>query len=282
MKISVIIPVYKNTKLFLDNLTHNMKFIKEDEIIIIDDASGEDLGQLVQKQFPQCIVVENSENIGFSKTVNRGVSASHGDYIFLLNSDVRLIDDSYKKAIDLFTDDSVFAVTCAQKEQSGEIVGKNALFFKSGFIGHRRVSELSAGINGWAEGGSSIIDRKKFDALGGFDPLYSPFYWEDIDLSYRAKKRGWKVLFEPSIVVEHHHESTIGKYYTKDYVKAIAYRNQFIFMWKNVPISQLIIHKIYLPIALTRAFVTGDWPLIKGYISAVGSIGKILMARIKN
>ncbi|PJE58197.1 MAG: glycosyltransferase family 2 protein, partial [Candidatus Portnoybacteria bacterium CG10_big_fil_rev_8_21_14_0_10_36_7] len=46
-------------------------------------------------------------------------------------------------------------------------------------------------------------------SLNGFDELYSPFYWEDIDLSYRAWKTGYTVLFDPQVLVEHHHETTI-------------------------------------------------------------------------
>ena len=57
--------------------------------------------------------------------------------------------------------------------------------------------------------------------LGGMDTLYSPFYWEDIDLSYRAWKSGYQILYDPNIIVEHHHESTIAKYFDKKKVSDI-------------------------------------------------------------
>ena len=63
----------------------------------------------------------------------------------------------------------------------------------------------------FASGGHSAYRRDRFLEMGGFDPLFAPFYWEDVDLCYRAWKRGWKILFEPRSAVLHDHQSTIGK-----------------------------------------------------------------------
>ncbi len=70
--------------------------------------------------------------------------------------------------------------------------------------------------------------------LGGMDEvLLSPFYWEDLDLCYRAAKRGWLLLWEPSGKVVHKHESTISQL-PKKYVDRIRERNQLLFIWKNL------------------------------------------------
>jgi GT2 family glycosyltransferase len=65
------------------------------------------------------------------------------------------------------------------------------------------------------------------------EKLFSPFYWEDVDLSYRALKRGFRLLWEPKAKVIHHHESTIGKI-SRKYRQRIQERNQLIFIWKNL------------------------------------------------
>lgn len=246
MTLSVVIPVYKNKVLFLGMLSHNLPFLGNAEIIIVNDDPTESLaGEL--HSFPQIKLIENAQNMGFSPSVNKGIANASGDYILLLNSDVKLIDNSYQNGFAQFsTDANIFAISFAQKEQDGSIVGKNRIYWKKGFFQHNRASDLEAGINAWAEGGSCLIEKKKFIELNGFDPLYAPFYWEDIDLSYRAWKAGYKVLFDPTILVEHHHESTIGKYFKNDFVETISYRNQFIFIRKNISdFGYLVSHDLY-------------------------------------
>ena len=239
MKISVVIPVYKNKEQFLKNLKHNLKYLEEYEIIIVNDYPDESLKTDLQ-DFPSVKLFENTENLGFGQTVNRGVNQAHGDLVLLLNTDVLLKNDSFKKSVDEFKNHpNLFAISFAQEEKNGLIVGKNRFFWKQGMFFHSKANDLEKGINGWAEGGSCIIDRSKYLELEGFDKIYKPFYWEDIDLSYRAWKQGYEILFDPTILVEHHHESTIGRYFLSSYVKKIAFRNQFFFIWKNITDSNL-------------------------------------------
>ena len=63
----------------------------------------------------------------------------------------------------------------------------------------------------WAGGGSSAVSRRKFEALGGFEELYNPFYMEDVDLSFRAWRRGWPSLLAPRSVVQHRHRGSTGR-----------------------------------------------------------------------
>ena len=75
--------------------------------------------------------------------------------------------------------------------------------------------------------------------LGGMDEmLLSPFYWEDVDLCYRAMKRGWSLLWEPNAKVVHEHEATTSKI-PQDYKRRIQERNQLILVWKNLTSTRL-------------------------------------------
>jgi GT2 family glycosyltransferase len=85
-----------------------------------------------------------------------------------------------------------------------------------------------------ASGGFSAFDAEKLRALGGFNPLLAPFYWEDVDLSLRAWRRGWKVLYEPRAVVYHATSSTIGARFRSAEVEFIAQRNRLITHWVNL------------------------------------------------
>ena len=280
MNLSVVIPVYKNKEQFLRNLRHNLQFLKNAEVIVVNDYPDESL-QDDMKSFKEVKLIENKKNLGFAGAVNTGVFAATKDYVMLLNTDVMLLDDSYQKVLAQFKEDSqLFGVSFAQKEKDGTIVGNNRFFWRQGLFYHRKAADLQAGINGWAEGGSCILDRKKFVSLNGFDEIYKPFYWEDIDLSYRAWKTGYHVLFNPDVIVEHHHESTIGRYFMSDYVKKIAFRNQFIFVWENITDKRLCLeYLLWHPYNKAFYLFKGEWNFFKGMLSAVPFIPTILRRR---
>ena len=281
MTLSIIIPVYKNKEMLLKNLKHNYPYLRNYEIILVDDASGEDIRATVEKEFPKIKVIENMHNLGFGSSVNRGVEIAHGSYLFLLNTDVLLSDDSFLKAINFLNEhQDYFGVSFKQREKDGKFVGKNAFYTRHGFILNKKVEDLKEGLNGWAEGGCSIIRASYFRELKGFDTIYKPFYHEDNDLSYRAYKREWRVLFDPQIIVEHHHESTIRKYFTNEFIKTTAYRNHFIFMWKNMTDQTLLLeHIFFLPYYFIKHAIVFDAPFFKGFVNALGYLGEILQKR---
>jgi GT2 family glycosyltransferase len=133
----------------------------------------------------------------------------------------------------------------------------------------------------WISGGSCAIRKKCFEKIGEFDNLYDPFYWEDIDLSYRARKSGYKIKFNPESVVEHRHEEgSIKKHYNYEKIKFIAYRNQFIFIWKNITDNGLIMsHFIWLPYHFVTALLRFDTAFFSGFILALLKMPQILTKR---
>ncbi len=274
--ISVIIPTYKNKSLFLKNLQHNLQFLKDEEVIVVNDNPGTSLKKDLA-EFKNIVLIENKKNYGFGKSINIGIRVAKNRLVMLLNSDVLLQDSKYGLAVDnLEKDRSLFAVGFAQKEKDGRVVGRNKFFWKNGLFFHQGKVSIEDGRNGWAEGGSCLLDRDKFLTLSGFDPLYAPFYWEDIDLSYRAWKSGYKVMFNPKIVVEHHHETTIGKYFPGKFIRTIAFRNQFLFIWKNITDPGLVInHFLFLPFNIVYYSFKKEWCFIAGLVAAVRRIGMI-------
>lgn len=274
--ISIVIPVYKNTEMFFKYLKVNKKYFEGCEVIIANDYPLENITPQVKKIFPEATVINNSVNLGFAGNVNRGVLRSTRDCIFLVNSDVVLTDDSFLNELKFFeTDDKLFAIGFAQTERDGKIVGANRAYLKNGLINHTSQPEndkKSPMTNFWAEGGSSIFKKKIFIDLGSFDELYNPFYWEDIDLSYRAWKAGYKILYDPNIKVEHHHESTIGKYFNRYKILRTAFRNQLIFHWKNLTDRDLI---------LKHLFNIPRYIFLPGFFDALIKLPEILKSRKK-
>ena len=273
--ISIIIPVYKNYEMFFKYLEINKKYFEGCEVIIMNDYPLETITRQVKKIYSDAIVIDNKKNLGFASNINRGILKSARNYIFLMNSDVVLIDNSFLHALDHFKkDQNIFAVGFAQIEKDGKIVGSNRAYFNNGLIHHSHLSSIIYHLssNFWAEGGSSIFNKKLFIYLGLLDELYNPFYWEDIDLSYRAWKAGYKIFYDPNIKVEHHHESTIGKYFDKSKILRTAFRNQLIFHWKNLTDKNLI---------QKHLFNIPKFIFVPGFFDALVKLPKILKSRKK-
>lgn len=275
-QISIIIPVYKNYEMFYKYLEVNKKYFDGCEVIIMNDYPQENISQQVKKIYSEAIVINNKKNLGFAGNVNKGVLKAKRNYVFLMNSDVVLKDNSFILSLEYFKKDKkLFAVGFAQIEKDGKIVGSNLGYFKNGLIHHSsRIHHPSSIIssNFWAEGGASIFRRKLFIELGMLDELFNPFYWEDIDLSYRAWKSGYKITFDSGIKVEHHHESTIGKYFQQQRITRIAFRNQLIFQWKNLRDKDLLSKHIF---SLPKYIFT------PGFFDAVLMLPAILKQRKK-
>lgn len=249
--ISVIIPNFNGEKLLKKNLPKVLA-TNPDEIIVVDDASSDNSVAYIKKQIAKrkstklakpnpkgtqkLKIIENKKNLGFVKSVNRGVQEAVGEIIVLLNNDVAPTKNFLKPILPYFKNQKIFAVSFCEPQFSW---AKAA--FINGFIVHGLGERQDKPyISFWASGGSAAFSRELWEKLGGMDPVYHPFYWEDIDLSYRAAKRGWEIWWEPAAVVYHVHGETIEKYFSKSFRDYITARNQLLFIWKNITSKKLI------------------------------------------
>ena len=259
MKISIVIPNWNGAEKLRRNLPAVLKVKKVDEIIISDDASTDNSLQVLNEEFPQVTVVKRSKNGGFSSNVNFGVSHATGDLIFLLNNDASPEYDSVEKALHHFENERVFSVGCN--------VGGNWVWAKweRGYFWHNQAKEKTEESHEtlWASGGSGIFRKTVWDQLGGLDELFNPFYEEDLDIGYRARKRGYINIMEPESHVEHYKEKgVISLNFSQSLVTKTAQRNQLLFIWKNITdqkmmnehrmalIKMLVLHPKYWEIYL--------------------------------
>ena len=283
MNFSVVIPNYNGKILLEKNLPEVFKAFKSGEIIVVDDGSTDGSIKYLREHYPQVKLIEKVTNSGFATAVNLGVKAANGELVMLLNSDAVPNADCLKYALPHFRDKSVFAVGCLDKSiESGQIIerGRGIGKFEHGFLVHRR-GEVNKADTLWASGGSSIFHKDTWEKLGGMDEIYNPFYWEDIDLSYRAQKAGFKIVFEPkSRIVHRHLDGSIKAHYSHEQVKEIAYRNQFIFVWENITYpSFLREHWLWLPYHLLTALMRGDLEFWRGLVAALVQLPRILKKR---
>lgn len=300
MNLSIVIPNFNGEALLENNLPKVIDAVAfycgvdktNAEIIIVDDCSTDESIGRVKKFISENTnnkidirIVKNEKNLGFSSTVNKGVKAARGDIVVLLNTDVSPAIDFLNPLLKHFDGPLMFAVGCVDKSyEKGKIVlrGRGLGEWKKGFLIHRR-GEPNSKNTLWVSGGSAAFRKSIWDTLGGLNELYNPFYWEDIDISYRALKSGYKIVFEPDSVVVHEHEKgSIKKKYNAMYIKIISYRNQFIFAWENATdIDLQLKHFLWLPYHLARSLINRDGAFFIGLLKAIVLFPKIVSSSFK-
>ena len=217
---SIVIPVYNNlnwTKRCINSIC-NIKSRSPFEIIVVDDCSTEDYKALV-KDFPEVRLLRNSENLGFLRTVNYGVSEARGEYVLILNNDTEVLPnwlDELTAALWNHPEAGMIGsqlihLNTGTLQESGNLICKNGDMLPLGrgndpdhpqFTYFREVDFCSA---------ASIILRKKvFDEMEGFDRLYIPAYFEDPDLGLRMQKAGYKNYVCPLSRVIHQEMASYG------------------------------------------------------------------------
>jgi len=240
-KVSVIIPNYNGRQI----LEKNLPFVVQAktnpqnsilEIVIVDDGSKDGSCEFVKGNFPEIKLIKHKVNRGFSASVNTGARMAKGELLALINTDVTPSEDFLVTVIPHFEDPNLFAVSLHEEGFSWAKAN-----FKDGFLDHGPGKETPNSHNTfWVSGGSGVFKRSIWMKLGGMDEkLFSPYYWEDLDLCYRAAKRGYRLLWEPKAKVWHNHASTISKL-SRLKVKLIQQRNELLFIWKNIASSSMI------------------------------------------
>lgn len=275
MKTSIVIPNWNGAEKLKSNLPAILSARGVEEVIIVDDASTDGSVEVVEKQFSQIKLIKKAKNSGFSTAVNIGVKAVSGDLVAILNSDAAPQADFISNTLNHFQDPKVFSVGCnvGGAWAAGE--------FRNGFFWHSQAKADKEELKKphqtlWASGGSGIFRKSIWEEIGSLDELFDPFYEEDVDLGYRATKRGYINVWEPSSVVEHYREKgVIESNFSKSFVSSVAQRNQLFFIWKNIHDPQMIAeHKITLiKMLLTRPKY---WPV---FLSAISKFSQVMAKR---
>ena len=284
--VSIIIPNYKGIDLLRQNLPALVKNALSAEIIIVDDGSGDDSVLFIQKEYPSIKVISLTANHGFSFAINAGVKEAKGEIVYIMNSDVEVYQGFLESLISHFDKDDVFAVSSIESGgPSGEAVIP-FVKFKFGIfwywyqgIGFKPPSAIEVFC---VSGGHTAYDKAKFLQLGGFDPMFRPFYAEDGDVCWRAWKRGWRTLIEPKSLVRHERKKTIGKFYKDAEILAIHWKNRFLLTWKIISSKWLFFkHIVLLPIELIVLPFCGKAEFLRGFLMAAGQLPELCASRKK-
>jgi GT2 family glycosyltransferase len=110
--------------------------------------------------------------------------------------------------------------------------------------------------------------------------MYRPLYFEDIELGYRAWRRGWRSLFEPGASVLHQRRAWIGKRFGNAYANETFLKNSLLFVWKNVRDREMLAqHLAYVCARLLSEILNGERTMAYAVLRALPLAPRVLMKR---
>ena len=287
MQLSVIIVNY-NVKYFLEQALLSVRRAAAGlavEVIVVDNNSVDDSAAMVRQKFPEVKLIENHDNRGFAVANNQAISMSSGEYVLLLNPDTVVEESTFSKCL-RFMDahPEAGALGVRMIDGSGKFLpeskrgfptafvafcktfGLSTLFPKSrvfnsyhlGYLDEHQIHEVDV-----LSGAFMLLRKKALDEVGLLDETFF-MYGEDIDLSYRIKKGGYKNYYFPETTIIHYKgEST--KKGSLNYVRTF-YQAMIIFARKHFEGSGGKFFVLLLNMAIyLRAFLTLLYNLWKNW-----------------
>ena len=268
MKLSVVIVNY-NVEHFLEQALNSVfKALRnvEGEVFVVDNNSADGSLAMLEAKFPQVHVIANKENVGFAKANNQAIRISQGEYVLLLNPDTVVEEDTFEKCI-RFMDETPDAGGLGVKMVNGKgeflpeskrgiplpsvafykLFGLSKLFPNSHKFGSYHLTYLSNDEIHSVEvlaGAFMMLRKSVLDQIGLLDEDYF-MYGEDIDLSYRILKGGYKNYYFPETRIIHYKgESTkTGSLnYVHVFYKAMQIFAKKHFSQKNAKLYNVLIN----------------------------------------
>lgn len=271
MKLSVVIVNY-NVKYFLEQCLYAVRKAKHNlaiEVFVVDNHSVDGSIEMLKDKFPEVILIENKDNVGFSVANNQAMKLAKGEYVLLLNPDTVVQEDTFVKVCD-FMDAHPDAGGLGVKMIDGKgqflpeskrglptpfvafckIVGLSALFPQSKKFGQYHLGFLDKNKTHVVDvlAGAFMLMRKTvLDEVGLLDETFF-MYGEDIDLSYRIQLGGYQNYYFPETQIIHYKgEST--KKSSVNYV-FVFYNAMIIFAEKHFSKSNAKLFSFLINIAI--------------------------------
>lgn len=252
---------------------------------VIDNASTDDSVTYCRTQHPDVEIFARPHN-DFLFSYNPVIAEVDAEWVLLLNNDMAVTEDFLLPLLQHTAATDAFAVTCGIRDWDGRQ-------FTAEFRPYLHTLRCSGS---WysieydrppheatevqlASGGASLINRQMFLALGGFDPLFRPGYSEDMDLSIRAWRAGWRIVYEPDSVVHHLGSVSMRKAFGPR-LQLISERNRILMVTKLLyPGSALLWFLLLYPKRMMGNALFGNRSLASAMWHALPRLPAALLAR---
>lgn len=223
--VSICIVTYKVRDLLRDCLNSLAASTRLDyEVIVVDNGSQDGVVEMLQSEFPSVELIENNQNLGFTRPINQAMRLSHGKYLVLLNPDTLILPEALDTLVAFMQDhpqvgicgpkvlnrDGTLQKPCRRGESRPWAVltyfsGLSRLFPKSKLFGEYLMSymdedetHLVAGVSG----SCMLVRRETINQIGYMDERFFA-YQEDADYCYRARQAGWQIVYMPQSRIIH-------------------------------------------------------------------------------
>jgi GT2 family glycosyltransferase len=238
------------------------------EIVLVDDCSQDDSSAVLPK-IDNLAYTRNTENMGFLRSCNYGLTFSRADSVLFLNNDTEVMPGWLDPLLELLEQPAVGAVGSKLIYPDGSLQEAGGIYWNDAqgtnygrkdpnpdrpeynFV--REVDKCSA---------ASLLVRKEIlNATGGFDNLFAPAYKEDADLCFQVRSRGYKVLYQPKSVVVHYEGLTCGTETTSGIKKyQVLNRPKFVQKWRDILNAQ------HMENRRTNVFLARSRPIDAPYV----------------
>lgn len=266
MKVTVVIPNWNGADLIekcLDSLT------KQDyphKIIVVDNGSVDNSVSLIEKNFKNVLLLKNPENFGFTGGVNRGIrhALDNGyDAVALFNNDAHADKHWLGNLVKPLLDNTEVGISTGKLMRDDEVhIDSTGDFYTTRGIPFPRgrntkdtgqynnMEEVFA-----ASGGASLYRSALLKDIGLFDDRFFA-YFEDVDISFRARLAGWKVIYNPEAVAYHAVSATSSK--LGSFSRYHSIKNFYFLYLKNMPLSLMF-----------RYFPSFLYQMCRGFAAAI-------------
>ncbi len=226
VKITICIVTYHSRDLLRDCLNSLYEGTSLDpEIIVVDNGSGDGVGEMLAAYFPQVHFIENTHNLGYTRPMNQALKAGHGSYLLQLNPDTLILPEAIDQLVDflethpsvgicgpkVLNRDYTLQKPCRRGESRPWAVisyftGLATIFPKSKLFGEYLMSykdpDETHPVAGVA-GSCMLIRREVIKQIGYLDERFFA-YQEDADFCFRARQAGWQVYYMPKAQIIHY------------------------------------------------------------------------------
>ena len=252
MKLSIVIICWNDLKVITDCLrsiyetTRNNEF----EIIISDNGSTDGSVEFIRSNYPAARILENGSNLGFARGNNRGIEASCGDYVLILNPDTVIHEgalDCWIKFANLHPEAGAFGCRVLNPDGSYQHPARPfptvwrywiaALYIRPlGYLSDIFLSDKYIGWNGETERtidqqqGCCVMFRGELlRRLGGFDEQFF-YHYEETDLCHRVWQAGYSIIYTPDVSITHLGGQSVNRFPVRFTLE--SYRNRYRYFYK--------------------------------------------------
>ena len=263
-RVAIVILNWNGAKLLKQFLPSVITFSRGENvrIIVADNGSTDNSLQILKQEFPTVEILDLKQNYGYARGYNEALKQIDSDYYVILNSDVKIPEGWLNEPIRLMETDSTIAavqpkILSYNQKSHFEYAGAAGGYidrFGYPFCRGRIFNEIEEDRGQyddqadifWATGACIIIKADLFHKAGGFDADFWA-HMEEIDLCWRLKNMGYRVVYSPGSIVHHSGRGSLP--YESPRKLYLNFRNNLWLLYKNLPSGQLF-HILFLRMAL--------------------------------